>query len=270
MLRRLIFPMITIFFVTMNVLLWRSEFSEERDAGTPIPVEIVWQKILTAPDDSTLEIYQSGKKTGHCRWVANVGEAVATGKIAPDDSQPEGMVKELKGYEVDLEGNFIVAAPTTRLRFTAHVDFTTNMTWQKFNAKIGVRPNSLEVSSSAASDLVRFKVDSDGQIIDRRISYEELRDPQKFLEGFGIPLLPGILPPLTTPGVKAPKLSFAQQWQASNSWMKMGHSQVRVYRLQARLLQGYQVTVIVSRVGEILRVELPFDILLVNDAISHF
>jgi hypothetical protein len=43
---------------------------------------------------------------------------------------------------------------------------------------------------------------------------------------------------------------------------------VRVYRLQARLLDRYQIVVVVSRVGEILRVELPNGLLLVNEALS--
>ena len=59
------------------------------------------------------------------------------------------------------------------------------------------------------------------------------------------------------------------QWVARNDWLKIGHAQVRVYRLQARLLDRYQIVVLVSRVGEILRVELPNGLLLVNEALSN-
>ena len=51
--------------------------------------------------------------------------------------------------------------------------------------------------------------------------------------------------------------------------MKIGHAQVRVYWLRARLLDRYQIVVVVSRVGEILRVELPNGLLLVNEALSN-
>jgi hypothetical protein len=261
--------MITIFFVTMNVLLWRAEFGEDRENGTPIPVGVVWQKILTAPDDSTLEIYRSRKKVGYCRWVANVGEELATGKVAVEETQPEGMVKTLKGYSVEFEGNLIVAEPTSRLRFALHLEFSTNMNWQSFTTRLGMRPNNLEIKSSAASERVRFTFENDIEHWDREFAYDELRNPQKLLEEFGVALLPGLLPSFSQ-STNMARLNMGLEWKASNSWLKMGHSQVRVYRLQARLFDRYQAVVVVSRVGELLRVELPFDLLLVNDAISHF
>src|SRR5260221_12522053 len=105
--------------------------------------------------------------------------------------------------------------------------------------------------------------------MDRKYPYDELRNPQKLLEEFGVPRLPGLLPSFSQ-STNTAKLNLGLEWQASNSWMKMGHSQVRAYRLQARLLDRYQAVVMVSRVGELLRVELPFDVVLINDAISHF
>ena len=44
-----------------------------------------------------------------------------------------------------------------------------------------------------------------------------------------------------------------------------GHTSVRAYRLEATVLDKYRMRVIVSRVGEILRVELPDGWELVND-----
>src|SRR5207253_2414179 len=110
-----------------------------------------------------------------------------------------------------------------------------------------------------------------GEHSNREFTYDELRNPQELLEEFGVPLLPGLLPSFSQPqSTNTSKLNLGLEWQASNSWMKMGHSQVRAYRLKARLLDRYQAVVMVSRVGELLRVELPFDLVLVNDAISHF
>jgi hypothetical protein len=48
-------------------------------------------------------------------------------------------------------------------------------------------------------------------------------------------------------------------------WITVGHASVRVFRLAAKLLDRFQVVIFVSPVGEILRVELPDEWLLVND-----
>jgi hypothetical protein len=47
--------------------------------------------------------------------------------------------------------------------------------------------------------------------------------------------------------------------------LRVGHTDVPVYRLRTRLLDRFVVTIFVSRVGEILRVELPYDVVLKND-----
>ena len=43
---RLVFIGITIFWVTMNALLWRAEYGS-RGSGSAMSPEVVWQKILT-------------------------------------------------------------------------------------------------------------------------------------------------------------------------------------------------------------------------------
>ena len=88
------------------------------------------------------------------------------------------------------------------------------------------------------------------------------------LEDFAGPVPLALLGPVM--GLEEePNLSLGLQWAARNDWLKIGHAQVRVYRLQARLLDRYQIVVVVSRVGEILRVELPNGLLLVNEALSN-
>ena len=76
----------------------------------------------------------------------------------------------------------------------------------------------------------------------------------------------GLLGSLGTATTTQP-LALGLTWQAHNDWLSIGHTYARVFRLQARLLDRYEVVVFVSRVGEILRVELPNEHLLVNDAL---
>ena len=55
-------------------LLWRSEFGNRHPFGASLPAEGVWQKVLTAPDNSFLSIRHHGKKVGTCHWSPSVGQ----------------------------------------------------------------------------------------------------------------------------------------------------------------------------------------------------
>ncbi|MEO8425685.1 MAG: hypothetical protein ABI651_01100 [Verrucomicrobiota bacterium] len=251
----------------MNLLLWRSEFGQTNHPGSLVPAPMVWQKILTAPDDSSLEILQNGKRVGRCRWQANVGEEVATGKVAPDEFEPEGMVRQLTGYTIDLEGTLLFEELENRLRFSLHAMFSANHNWQEFTLRGGVRPASWELHSVASRETMTLKVDDENGKWERSYRFEELRDPQTILRDFGMPAFLGLLGgQMKLPIANA--LSLGLKWEARNDWLKIGRSAVRVYRLEARLFDRYRAVVFVSRVGEILRVELPDNILLVNEALN--
>jgi hypothetical protein len=70
---RLVFILVTGFWLTMNVLLWQTEFGSRRTQGN-VPAAIVWEKILTAPDDSSLTVFQHGKLIGTFHLRTAVGE----------------------------------------------------------------------------------------------------------------------------------------------------------------------------------------------------
>ena len=270
---RFLFPPIVIFFVTMNYLLWRHEFSSTSRLGKTVPVEVVWQKMLTAPDDSSLDISKGRKKLGYLRWVANIDEPEATGKVSTDESQPEGMVKTLTGYKLDLDGTYLYAEPNQRIRFNLHLDFTTNRVWRKFEARIGLKPSFVEIKANAEARVVNLAFETDGERTEKILTFDDLREPGKILEEFGIPMIPGLIPfSLPTLGgtksTNAPALNLGLEWQARNEWMPMGHSRVHVYRLETTFLQKYKIVIFTSRVGEILRVELPGDLILLNEALG--
>jgi hypothetical protein len=56
-------------------------------------------------------------------------------------------------------------------------------------------------------------------------------------------------------------------WEAREDRINFGQSTLRVYRLDS-LFMGKRIEVVVSRIGEILRVELPFNIVLRNQALA--
>lgn len=266
MMGRLVFILITTFWLVMNALLWRSEFAGKK-VGSAIPVATVWQKMLTAPDDSSLEIWRHGLRIGRCRWVANVGDEIATGKVTPNEFEPEGQVSQPAGYTIDFDGAVMLAELENRLRLNFHAEFSTNHQWREFTLRGAVKPSAWELHSMAADEAVAVKVEDEDGKWGRRYTFAELRDPRIVLRELGAPAILELLTaqmPLPKPGA----LALGLQWEARNDWLRIGHAEVRVYRLQARLLDRYQVVVIVSRVGEILRAELPDEITLVNEALS--
>ncbi len=268
MLNRLLFAAIVVFWMVMNLLLWQAEYRGQNELGSTVPAALVWSKILTAPDDSGLEIMHRGEKIGYCRWRANVGEAVRAGKIAAPDDEIEGRVKGLSGYTLDFEGNILFAPVGSRVRFDLHGEFDAEHRWREFTARAGLRPQSWQVHGIATDEKMTVSGEDGAEKWERRVAWTDLRDPIKLLGDFSSPLAFALLGPLIgSSGLR--EVSVSVPWQARNDWLQIGHSQVRVYRLEARLLGRFQAVVIVSRVGEILRVELPNDIALVNDALVN-
>jgi len=268
MFNRLYFPLIALFWIVMNVLLWRAEFGGGSEAASAVSTEVVWQKILTAPDDSTLEISWNGKRIGYCRWAANIGEELAAGKVSSEDYVPEGMIRRLGRYTLDLEGNVLLGQPASRMRFNLHLQFATNHVWRQLALRVTSRPSAWEIRTSAEEETLSLKYEDPSGQWSRTFTYDELQRPRQLMEEFGGPLPLALLGPVA--GLEQQKnLSLGLQWSARNDWLKIGHAQVRVYRLQARLLDRYQIAVVVSRVGEILRVELPNGLLLLNEALSN-
>ncbi len=265
---RLCFVLTAAFFLTMNVLLVVSEFGGGNKLGSAVPAEIVWQKVLTAPDNSTLEIRHHGVKIGLGRWMPAVGEDLATGRRLAEGAPPEGMVRTLSNYTIDFEGN-VALADSTRVRFSFDLKLSTNQVWQEFNLKLSARPAVWEVHSVAAAQTVQFTSDEGDGRTQRTIKFADLQNPQKVLAELGDPALPGIAAAmgLGLPSSPAATVSLGLEWEAS-TWLAIGHTQMRVYRLEARLLGRFRAVILVSLEGEILRVELPDDVVLTNDVLT--
>src|SRR5579885_2968106 len=121
---RITFLLIALFWMTMTYLLWRSEYVGHNEVGSSVPVDLVWRKILTAPDNSSMEILHNGRKLGYCRWAANIGQDLTAGRMLSDDASPEDMVQELSNYRLNLEGNVALTDAANRLKFDLEISLT--------------------------------------------------------------------------------------------------------------------------------------------------
>jgi hypothetical protein len=264
MIKRATFVFIALFWVAMNTLLWRSEFSGQ-NLGASIPPTVVWEKILTAPDDSSLSINSQGKKLGYLRLRPRISEGAATGKIA-SENEPEGIVRRVSEYTLELDGSLVAQTLPRSIRFNGEFAFGTDLAWKRFRTQTLVRPYTWEVKGSAAEKefWVQSKDDTSEWI--QRFTPDDLRNPQRLATVLESPVLAALLPQLLPAATRtnAP-LSLGLTWTARYEWLKIGHNKVRIYRLEAKLLDRHRIVVLISRVGEILRVEMPGEIKLVND-----
>ncbi len=266
MFNRIILFLLVAFWITMNVLLWRTEFGGQGERGR-VPVAVVWQKILTAPDSSSLEIRQHGKKIGSCRWLAIIGQEETTNSTATAESELQGRVRQATQYAIGVEGNLAFGEQHRLMRFDFNLSCTTNHDWQDLYFHASQRPRVWELKSEAAAQTLNLRIEDGEGEWERAFTFDELRHPDKLLNEFGAPWLLGMLGG-GLGGQNLTNLSLGVAWEAHTDWLQLGAARVRVYRLQARLLDRLQAVVIVSRVGEILRVQLPDDLLLVNDAMT--
>jgi hypothetical protein len=274
MFSRLFFLLVVLFWLTMNFLLWRSEFGQKTTVGSPVALDTVFNKVLTAPDVSSLEIYHHGKKIGFCRWTASVGTEAS--KRFSEEFRPEGMIEQATSYSLDLEGNLTPAGTTNRLRFDLNLKLSTNRVWEEFSVRANMRPDTWELRANAVDQKVSLVMDDSYDRLEQSFTFADLQNPQTLLREFGGPYALALLGGLGNFGLdnigktNSASAVSALKWEANNDSMRFGHSKVRVYRLKAKLFDRFEIFVFVSRVGEILWIELPDKIVLSNDAFTHF
>jgi hypothetical protein len=252
---RLIFFAIAVFWLTMNVLLWRTEFGAH-GGEMPVPVELVWRKILTAPDASSLTVYQAGDRTGYCEFSTSIGQEMSA--MDADSLPPEGLAKRA-GYKIHLAGNVSFGDFTNRVKFDGRLQFSSTRTWRAVDLKISSRQFAVEIHSLATNQTVHLKITSDGGVLDRDLAFADLQNPgavARALMGNGAETFAGLF---ELPALTAEAAAQKMAWRASRTRVKIGTEAVPIYRLETEVL-GRAVQVDVSTLGEILRVELPGDL----------
>jgi len=253
---RLTFWGIAVFWLTMNVLLWRAEYGT-RGGDTPVPLQLVWRKILTAPDASSLSVYQKSDRMGYCEISTGVGQQMAT--IDEDKPPPEGFVTRA-GYQLHLAGNISLGDFTNRLKFDARFQFNRQREWQEISIRVTSRQSAMEIHSLATNQAAHVKFSNDGMVLlERDLAFADLQNPGAILGTLTGNGADGVLGAFDLPALLPEAAGQKIEWDARRTRVKIGTEAVPVYRLETSLL-GHAVVVDVSTLGEVLRIDLPDDI----------
>ena len=260
---RAVFIFVTGFWLTMNVLLWQTEFGSRKNTGT-VPPQLVWEKILTAADDSSLTVFHSGKLVGACHLQTQVGEEWS--RIG-DDNIPTGRPAKGRGYRLRLDGSVVVPELTNRFRFEGDLKLDKRRNWQEVNARLTMRPYTWEIQSVAADQNVRFRLQGGATPVDLVLRFSDLQNPAALSYELLGPVAAELAAEAGLVG-NSGVMVLDFKWDAREDSLRIGRTLVQVYRLHTRLIDRYEITVMVSRAGEILRVDLPGEFVLENDRMT--
>jgi hypothetical protein len=249
---RLTFLAIVVFWLTMNGLLWRAEFGSH-GGETPVPVGLVWRKILTAPDASSLSVYQNSDRMGYCEFSTSVGQEMST--MDADKLPPEGLVKRA-GYQIHLAGNVALGDFTNRLKFDGRLQFSTAHAWREVNLKISSRLMVVEIHAIATNQTVHLKINSDGGGLEKDLTFADFQNPNALVRALMGNVADTLFGMMDLPDFATTSAAQHLEWRASRTRVKIGTEAVPVYEIETSVL-GHDVLVDVSTLGEILRVELP-------------
>jgi hypothetical protein len=263
---RALFILVTAFWLTMNVLLWQTEFGSRKNSAT-VPVELVWDKILTAADDSSLTVFQNDRLVGACHMQTQVGEEWAQ---VSDENMPTGRPQKTRGYRLRLDGSAILPEVTNRIRFDGDLKLARKHDWEDVHLRVTMRPLTWEIRSSAADQNIRLKIDGGSEPVEIVLRFSDLHNPAaltyKLLGASSGDLVAEA--GLATVAGNASQVALGVKWDAREDSMRIGQTSVQVYRLHTRLMDRYEINLVVSRAGEILRADLPGGYRLINDRLS--
>jgi hypothetical protein len=248
---RLTFLAICGFWLTMNALLWRAEYGSH-GSDAEVPLELVWRKILTAPDASSLSVYQNRDRMGYCEFSTGIGQQMA---LVEGDRPPPDSLAKTAGYQLHLAGNVSFGDFTNRFKFDGRVQFSNTRQWRELNLKIIARFAVVEIHSIATNQSVHVKITTEGDSTERDLSFADLQNPSALIRAFAGNSADTLLGVIELPDFTA---MTAQRpvWRATRTRVNIGSAAVPIYRLEAGVL-GQSVTVDVSTLGEVLRVQLP-------------
>lgn len=269
MIHRVLIAVFGLFWLVMLGLLCWSEFGGNRSLGSAASAERVWEKILTSPDPSSMSINLNGESIGWCRWTPTILDAAGTSHII--DPSMEGLIKDLRGYSLEVDGRFALQENGPRYRFSFELGFDIDRQPTDFAFSFGDGEKSIELVSGGSDDELKMQMKGAQGSWTETITRGDLQNPEQLMTRLGGPLA-GLIFKNISGVFLSPELSaeqFVVEWSARNDHIVLAGQEVRAYRLETKLFDRYPATASISRVGEVLHVELPLGLEFVNDEIAR-
>lgn len=251
-----------VFWVVMNGLLWQAEWGDRFTADSGIPPELVWRRLLDSPDASVLSIRHQGRSIGTLEWHPSVRES-AQGEST---NAIEGMVTTPVGHHLRIAVRFSGEdTPLNRLMVLGNLDLSASNTLDRLQVRVDQRPRSWEIQTEAGSDRVRLVYEEGRRRFDQSFETGNRAALQLMLAPYLSALPAGIIP--EEAWTRPESLTRSVTLETRSDWLSVGRSRLKVHRLTARLPGQLEATAFISRAGEILKIQLPDRLMLVNEAI---
>lgn len=270
MLRRLLFLTVTLFWLVMNFLLFRRDFQAADIAGSSVPLDVVWEKMIRAADDSFLYVIKNKKQVGDLRWsteVVNLIQTNAVGEVVDTGFLADGMVHEASNYKVEINGGRIMLGkPYGQVRYEFSSSFSTNDTWEFFELSFRQKEKVLRLYGNRTNETLTAVFNANELNIRRELTFKQLKDPQQIATALIGPMPVATFAGGLLGGLSAPSdsgidmfrmMQLGLRWEARQDWLKIGHSKLKTFRISMRLPEDRELSIYISRSGEILRVLLP-------------
>jgi hypothetical protein len=190
---------------------------------------------------------------GYCEFSTSVGQQMAA---LDEDKPPPENFSTHAGYQIHLAGNVALGDFTNRMKFDGKILFDAHRKWQELSMRISTHQAIVDIHSLATNRLVHVRMNNDGLVTERDLSFDELSNPSAIVRAFAGNFADVVLGVVDLPQFAADASSQPVQWDARRTRVKIGTEAVPVYRLETSAL-GYTMDVDVSTLGEIMRVQLP-------------
>jgi hypothetical protein len=291
--QRILFGFITVFWLVMNVLLWRAEHF-----GAKVPAETVWKRLLSPEEDiSHYDIYRVGggeELIGSFTWTSTVLDQ--NGSAMP----LENMTRQPAGYSIEIDATppetmgSITLSNGRQLEFRLDLQFDVEHEWKSMALVVyppAVRPDGggparsewrLSLVSSVTNDVVEIGLERergnfkameinpsrDGLVGTAGVLLKQLGGETLLGndQSFGIlsrsAEVQKMLRLATQPGTSVlPHRRFQLPWEAHYGTLPNHSHTLRVYRMSTPLEVGVmnfgEIIAYIGQNGELLRAQLP-------------
>ncbi|HAM72798.1 MAG TPA: hypothetical protein DCM86_14245 [Verrucomicrobiales bacterium] len=272
--RRIFYSAVFLFWAVMSGLLIQSEFGELHTTGIPVPPDVIWKKAILATDPSLLAVTYHGltNRIGSFKCIPGILEEVPDlSTNDPDADLPEGMARALAGYSLDLDGTLLLFLDplTNHLRVSLNIKTDTNLVWQTLHLQVGLRPETWTFEADAPGQTLRVKTEGGGAVDEKTYRFAELSNPGRLLRQFGGLFMPDLFTGMLGGGADGPGSALRIEIDSRKDHrLRMGSQRFRCFRLRFSILGRYSATLYLNpQSGEILRLDLPNQVSLVNETL---